>query len=313
MSLSELEAVRAGGKRALADALSRIESAADDRATAALLDAAFAAPKGIALGLTGPPGVGKSTLMDALIRAWRSRDMTVGVVAVDPSSARSHGALLGDRTRLTVDPADPGIFVRSMAARHRLGGLAEITFPAVVLMRAIYDIVLVETVGVGQSETAIKHVADLTALCAQPGSGDALQFMKAGVMEIPDLLVVTKLDMGAVAQRTIADLKGAISLTGEVPVLGVSASRGEGIDELVHEISEISATFLPHSNQARADQSVFWVKEQIRARFGSEALEVVHSQLVDNATNAPFDCVNGWLTRLKSALAEAFSPQKDSI
>ena len=162
----------------------------------ALLEAAWRAPRGVAVGLTGPPGVGKSTLINALIRDLRSRGETVAVIAVDPSSRRSGGALLGDRTRIEVDPGDAGVFVRSMAARQRLGGVAEITFPAVVLTRACFDWVIVETVGVGQSEVEVADVADLVVFCVQPGSGDALQFMKAGVMEVPDLVLVTKGDVG---------------------------------------------------------------------------------------------------------------------
>ena len=144
---------------------------------------ALAAPQGLALGLTGPPGVGKSTLINALLARLRARGESVAVIAVDPSSRRSGGALLGDRTRIETDPEDAGVFVRSMAARRRLGGLADITYPAMVLMRALFDLVIVETVGVGQSETEIADCADLVVFCAQPGSGDALQFMKAGVME----------------------------------------------------------------------------------------------------------------------------------
>ena len=136
----------------------------------------------------------------------------MGVIAVDPSSRRSGGALLGDRTRIETDPADPGVFVRSMAARRRLGGVADLTFPAAVLMRACFDWVIVETVGVGQSEVEIADCADLVVFCAQPGSGDALQFMKAGVMEMPDVVLVTKGDLGAPASRAAADVRGALSL-----------------------------------------------------------------------------------------------------
>ena len=192
-----LDELRAGGKAALARCLSALETTPDDPRLTALLDRAFAAPRGCVLGLTGPPGVGKSTLANAFLARLRARGETVAVIAVDPSSRRSGGALLGDRTRIATDPGDPGAFVRSMAARSRLGGLAELTFPATVLMRALFDWVLVETVGVGQSETEIADCADLVVLCVQPGAGDALQFMKAGVMEVPDLLLVTKGDLGA--------------------------------------------------------------------------------------------------------------------
>src|SRR5580658_6223287 len=140
---------------ALAAALARLEQAPEAEATLALLDAAYGSPRAHVVGVTGPPGVGKSTLIGALISAWRRAGETVGVVAVDPSSRVSGGALLGDRTRLRTDPEDEGVFVRSMAARDKLGGLAALTVSAMVLMRALYDKVIIETVGVGQSETDV--------------------------------------------------------------------------------------------------------------------------------------------------------------
>ncbi len=180
-----LAALASGGKPALAAALAALERAPEDESTLALLDAAYAAPRGQVVGVTGPPGVGKSTLLGALIALWRGEGQSVGVIAVDPSSRRSGGALLGDRTRLRTDPADAGVFVRSMAARDKLGGLAALTHSAMVLMRALFDRVLIETVGVGQSETDVAGAADTVVLCVQPGSGDSLQFMKAGIVEIP--------------------------------------------------------------------------------------------------------------------------------
>ncbi|HLN24000.1 MAG TPA: AAA family ATPase, partial [Patescibacteria group bacterium] len=155
-----LSSLRSGGKGALARALARIEQAPDAEDVIALLSQAYEAPLAQVVGMTGPPGVGKSTLMNALIQGWRARGRRVACIAVDPSSRRSGGALLGDRTRLSTDPEDQGIFVRSMAARDRLGGLAGLTVAAMVLMRALYDVVLIETVGVGQSETDVVGVAD---------------------------------------------------------------------------------------------------------------------------------------------------------
>ena len=149
------------------------------------------------VGLTGPPGVGKSSLCAALVAAWREAGKTVGVIAVDPSSRRSGGALLGDRVRIVPIPTTRASFVRSMAARDRLGGLADQTLAAMVLMRALFDLVLIETVGVGQSETDVAGVADTVVFCVQPGSGDSLQFMKAGIVEIPHVIAVTKADLGA--------------------------------------------------------------------------------------------------------------------
>ena len=157
------------------------------------------------------------------------------MIAVDPSSKASGGALLGDRVRIVHDSADEGSFVRSMAARDRLGGLADQTLAAMVVMRALFDRVLIETVGVGQSETDVAGVADTVVFCVQPGSGDSLQFMKAGIVEIPHLIVVTKADLGAAAERARADVAGALSLGGArgdwpLKTLAVSSRSGAGID-----------------------------------------------------------------------------------
>ena len=192
-----LSALRDGGKRALAAALAGLERDPEGEKAQALLDAAWREPKAHVVGVTGPPGVGKSSLCAALVAAWRKAGKTVGVIAVDPSSKSSGGALLGDRVRIVHDSTDEGSFVRSMAARDRLGGLADQTLAAMVVMRALFDRVLIETVGVGQSETDVAGVADTVVFCVQPGSGDSLQFMKAGIVEIPHLIVVTKADLGA--------------------------------------------------------------------------------------------------------------------
>jgi LAO/AO transport system kinase len=141
------------------------------------------------VGITGPPGAGKSTLLSELVRTWRARGKTVAVLAVDPSSKRSGGALLGDRARIEYDPSDKGIFIRSTAAGGRLGGLAPGTRAAAQALAAAFDVVVIETVGVGQSETEVAEVADTVAVIVQPGSGDALQFLKSGIMEVPDVLV----------------------------------------------------------------------------------------------------------------------------
>lgn len=304
-----LDQVLAGGKREIATALAMLESAPDALATADLLDAAMSAPKGLSLGLTGPPGVGKSTLIDALIRAWRATGKTIAVIAVDPSSTRSGGALLGDRTRLTTDPGDQGVFVRSMAARDRLGGIADETFPAMILMRALFDLVVVETVGVGQSETAIADIADLTAFCAQPGAGDALQYMKAGIMEVPDLVIVTKADMGQIAQRTHADLKGALSLgTGQtdIPVISCSAAMQDGIDDLLTTLEELVARFSPHFDEKRMTQLKRWFETQIRVRFGTLGLQITKKQAVDNSDLGAFRRNHGLRTRLSGTITAAF-------
>ncbi|KIM00195.1 putative periplasmic protein kinase ArgK and related GTPases of G3E family [Paramagnetospirillum magnetotacticum MS-1] len=276
-----LDEIRAGGKSALARALAELERFPDAPETVALLDRAYAEPRAHVVGMTGPPGVGKSTLMNALIAAWRAGGRTVGCIAVDPSSRRSGGALLGDRTRLTTDPEDQGIFVRSMAARDRLGGLAALTVSAMVLMRALYDVVLIETVGVGQSETDVVGVADTVLFCVQPGSGDSLQFMKAGIAEIPHVVVVTKADMGAAAVRARADVLGALGLGGgggqegwETPVLMVSSARREGVEALVAAMDGHAAWLGAEERlaAARHAQAEAWLEEAIRERFGREGV-----------------------------------------
>jgi len=192
------------------------------------------------VGVTGPPGAGKSTLLSALVAGWRAAGRTVAVLAVDPSSKRSGGALLGDRARIDADPADRGIFIRSMAAGERLGGLAPATRAAAQALAAAFDIVVIETVGVGQSETEVAEAADTVAVIVQPGSGDALQFLKAGIMEVPDALVVTKADLGVVATRAVRDLRAALrSLASPTPVLAVSSvPPATGVDDLIAALDE---------------------------------------------------------------------------
>ncbi len=193
------------------------------------------------VGVTGPPGAGKSTLLGELVRTWRAAGRSVAVLAVDPSSRRSGGALLGDRARLPVAPADAGLFIRSTAAAGRLGGLAPATRAAAQALAAAFDVVVVETVGVGQSETEVAEVADTVLVVVQPGAGDVLQFLKAGIMEIPDVLVVTKADLGEAALRARRDLHAALRALGarDTPVLATSAvAPASGIAELVAALDE---------------------------------------------------------------------------
>lgn len=192
------------------------------------------------IGLTGPPGAGKSTLLSALVHEWRARDQTVAVLAVDPSSRRSGGSLLGDRARIEHDPRDDGILIRSTAAGGRLGGLAAPTREAAQALAAAFDVVVIETVGVGQSETDVEEVCDTVAVVVQPGSGDTLQFLKAGIMEVPDVLVVTKADLGDVALRSRRDLSQAARALGsrEIPVVAVSSvPPSSGIAELADALA----------------------------------------------------------------------------
>ncbi len=234
------------------------------------------------VGMTGPPGAGKSTLSGALIRRWLDEGLGVGMVAVDPTSRRSGGALLGDRARLRFTSQERA-FVRSMAARDQLGGLAPATRAAVVVLRAAFDWVLVETVGVGQSEIDVETVADSVVLVLQPGSGDTLQFMKAGILEIPDVLVVHKWDLGALAERTKSDLESMLAIhtpsasaqDWEPRVLGVSAENGTGVPELCDALAEHRA-HLSRSGELetrRAASRSAWVRELFERRFGSHGIE----------------------------------------
>ncbi|HEV7937555.1 MAG TPA: GTP-binding protein [Solirubrobacteraceae bacterium] len=201
--------------------------------------------QGHIVGVTGPPGAGKSTLLSALLRAWRhpsdGESKSVAMLAVDPSSKRSGGSLLGDRARIDFDPADRGVLIRSTAAGERLGGLAAATRAAAQALAAAFDVVVIETVGVGQAETEVADVADTVVVVVQPGSGDVLQFLKSGIMETPDVLVVTKADLGQIALATRRDLSAALRSLGTkaTRVLSVSSvPPPEGIDELIDALEE---------------------------------------------------------------------------
>jgi len=222
-----------GAPRALARAISHAEAGRG----AEIVRHLFAKTgRAMTIGLTGPPGVGKSTLSSALVRKARSLGKTVGVVSVDPSSPFSHGALLGDRIRLTEHFTDSGVFIRSMASRGHLGGLAGATADAVLLMDAFgLDVVIIETVGVGQSEIEIAELAQTTIVALQPGSGDSIQVLKAGIMEVADIFVVNKKDhpMANQLKREIRSMMEMLDFSGWVPELVMTqATSGDGIDDL---------------------------------------------------------------------------------
>ncbi len=231
----------AGDRRALARAISLVEN---DRPEGWKLVSEVYPRTGQAavIGFTGPPGVGKSTLLAALTKLERQRDRSVAVLSIDPSSPFTKGALLGDRIRLTEHFLDPGVFIRSMANRGALGGLSEAALQAALLMDASgRDLVLLETVGVGQAEVDIIDHADTVVLVLMPGSGDSIQALKAGVMEIPDVIVVNKADH-PLTDTMVREIKGVLALgphtDWRVPIIRTEAVRGEGVAELADKLAE---------------------------------------------------------------------------
>ena len=235
------ERLLAGDKRALARAISLVEN--NDPEGWALVGEVYPRTgNAVVVGFTGPPGVGKSTLLGALTKLERERDKTVAVLSIDPSSPFTQGALLGDRIRLSDHFLDPGVFIRSMANRGALGGLSEAALQAVLLMDASgRDVVLLETVGVGQAEVDIIDHADTVVLVLMPGSGDSIQALKAGIMEIPDVIVVNKADH-PLTDTMVREIKGVLALGPregwEVPIVRTDAVRGAGIEELADRLDE---------------------------------------------------------------------------
>jgi LAO/AO transport system kinase len=235
------ERLLAGDRRALARAITLVEND-DPRGWDLVREVYPKTGKGAVIGFTGPPGVGKSTLMGALVKLERGRERTVAVLSIDPSSPFTKGALLGDRIRLSDHFLDPGVFIRSMANRGALGGLSEAALQAALLMDASgRDVILLETVGVGQAEVDIIDHADTVVLVLQPGSGDSIQALKAGVMEIPDIIVVNKADH-PLTDTMIREIRGVLALgpkTGwRVPIIRTEAVRNHGIEELADKLAE---------------------------------------------------------------------------
>lgn len=280
----ELDGILNAQKTAIAGALNLLENRrpAEEGLAAELIEALtrHARPDRHVIGITGPPGAGKSTLISRLVREYRSAGRRVGVLTVDPSSPRSGGALLGDRARIDYDPGDPGLFIRSMAAGPHLGGLAWRTRHCLSLFEAAYDRILIETTGVGQSETEIEKVADTVVYVVQPGSGDSLQFMKAGIMEIPHVLVVNKADRKNLALKSYHELQalagvGSRRQDGWTPELMlVSALEGWGQEALAAAL-ERHLDFLSSGrlNDLRRMHRVQWVYILFVERFGSYGVE----------------------------------------
>jgi LAO/AO transport system kinase len=266
------ERLVAGDKRALARGITLIEN--DDPAGWELVREVFPRTgRARIVGLTGPPGVGKSTLIGVLTAEMRKDDRQVAVLSIDPSSPFTRGALLGDRIRLSDHFLDSGVFIRSMASRGALGGLSEATLQAALLMDASgKDDVFIETVGVGQAEIDIVDHGDTIVLVLMPGSGDSIQALKAGVMEIPDVIVVNKADH-PMTDTMIREIRGVLSLgpatSWRVPIVRTEAAKGEGVAELADKIAE-------HREHIEAEGTL----EERRARnLRNEVLELAASRM----------------------------------
>ena len=255
------------------------------------------------IGVTGPPGAGKSTLVSELTKVIRRRGKTVGIIAVDPSSPFSRGALLGDRIRMQDHHADPGVFIRSMATRGRLGGLACGTLDMALLLDAAgRDFVLIETVGVGQGEVEISLLADVTVLVLMPAMGDDIQALKAGIMEIAGVFAINKADLPGVA-RLEQEIRAMQSLGDEAvrseaaPVRHVIANQGQGIEELLDVVEDVFGNRGPH---ARKDTWTFRLREMLRERLDdSIPLEAVerHAELVAEKIEDPYTATDALLGR----------------
>ncbi len=261
-----------GDPRALARAISLIED--DEPRGAAVVQEIFSRTgRAYLVGVTGPPGAGKSTLVDQLVRQIRSRNLTVGVIAVDPTSPYTGGAILGDRVRMQAHASDPGVYIRSMATRGHLGGLARATTDVALLLDAFgRDVILIETVGVGQDEVDIVRTADISIVTLVPGTGDEVQALKAGIMEIADIFVVNKADRDG-ADRTAAAVASMLSLQtfdeGEwrPPVLRTEATSGKGILELWEMVEQFRAHSAAAQGERRAVRAEFRLRELLTQRF----------------------------------------------
>lgn len=278
-----VEGVRSGDRRALARAITLIENS-DARAYELIKQLYPETGKAYAVGVTGPPGVGKSSLISALVRHVRAQDQSVGVISVDPSSPFTRGALLGDRIRLADHFLDPEVFIRSMGTRGHLGGLAEATLQAALLLDAAgKDLLFLETVGAGQSEVEIITIADTVLLVLMPGSGDSIQALKAGIMEIPDVIAVNKRDHPA-AKTMVNEVRSILALDTDEgwrpPIVLTEALKGEGIEELWEEIEQ-HRRYL-EENQLLAERRAQHLAGEVFAVASARAKSHLEQAVTDN-------------------------------
>jgi LAO/AO transport system kinase len=278
-----VEGVRSGDRRALARAITLIENS-DERAYELIRQLYPETGRAYAVGVTGPPGVGKSSLISALVRHVRAQDRSVGVISVDPSSPFTRGALLGDRIRLADHFLDPEVFIRSMGTRGHLGGLAEATLQAALLLDAAgKDLLFLETVGAGQSEVEIITIADTVLLVLMPGSGDSIQALKAGIMEIPDVIAVNKRDHPA-AKTMVNEVRSILALDTDEgwrpPIVLTEALQGEGIEELWEEIEQ-HRRYL-EENQLLAERRAQHLAGEVFAVASARAKSHLEQAVTDN-------------------------------
>ena len=277
----------------LSNLLEKVETEFDSSEIIEKLDKLHSQPKAHVIGITGSPGVGKSSLINKLVLYIRKKKKSVGIIAIDPSSEKTGGAILGDRTRFMLNPTDNNVFVRSMASKSYLGGISELTYPAMIVMRSIFDFLIIETVGVGQSEIYIKNLSDTVILGIQPNSGDSIQFMKSGIFEIPDLIVVTKCDIESLSETTFSELSASKSFfqnknNWDIKIIKTSSMQNSGFKELFESI-ELRWEWLKSKKrlyELRNQQDIKWIQNSILKEFGDSGLKKIKKKF--SYKNSPF-------------------------